>query len=303
MLARNTMNAVGAVGLAVLMAGCTMSVDQVKQSATPGGEWEAVFTSPPQGNTFTEALARDYKVLAVFENDMMFDYLDADTYAKRSLMAEGGEAPEPFVLSDWNLPEDHIPALTEARATIESMFAQGVRENYPAEAARLQTSYDCWVEQQEENHQFDHIALCREHFNEALANLRTAMAPKPEPEPVPAAAPPPQPTFADSYVVYFPFDSSELSATAMTTLGEVVEALQSLNAGASIIGHTDTSGPPAYNQALSERRANAVTDILLDAGIRPAVVTTEGRGEEDLAVPTEDGVREERNRRAVINIR
>ena len=109
--------------------------------------------------------------------------------------------------------------------------------------------------------------------------------------------------FQDSYIVYFNFDSVDLGEQARGTVTEVVKALQAQNAGASIIGYTDTSGSAAYNKTLSERRSKAVSDMLLQAGIRPAVVTTEGRGETDLAKPTADGKKEPANRRAVINIR
>lgn len=46
-----------------------------------------------------------------------------------------------------------------------------------------------------------------------------------------------------------------------------------------IIGHTDNTGEAGYNQTLSERRANAVADVLLDAGIPFSRVATIGRGE------------------------
>ncbi|EEX09442.1 inner membrane lipoprotein YiaD [Ruegeria lacuscaerulensis ITI-1157] len=46
-----------------------------------------------------------------------------------------------------------------------------------------------------------------------------------------------------------------------------------------IIGHTDSDGDAGYNQALSERRASAVADILHANGVSYARITTIGRGE------------------------
>ncbi len=46
-----------------------------------------------------------------------------------------------------------------------------------------------------------------------------------------------------------------------------------------IVGHTDSDGDAGYNQRLSERRANAVADILLGAGVRFNRIQTYGRGE------------------------
>ena len=46
-----------------------------------------------------------------------------------------------------------------------------------------------------------------------------------------------------------------------------------------IIGHTDSTGEASFNQTLSERRANAVADVLLDAGIPLRRISTIGQGE------------------------
>ena len=46
-----------------------------------------------------------------------------------------------------------------------------------------------------------------------------------------------------------------------------------------IIGHTDNTGDAAFNQTLSVDRANAVADVLLEAGIPVARISTVGRGE------------------------
>jgi hypothetical protein len=53
-------------------------------------------------------------------------------------------------------------------------------------------------------------------------------------------------------------------------------------------GHTDTSGPEAYNIALSLRCANAVKDALVREGVPAAAITVIGRG--GLLIPTADGV-------------
>jgi hypothetical protein len=70
----------------------------------------------------------------------------------------------------------------------------------------------------------------------------------------------------------------------------------------SVIGHTDTSGSPQYNQELSERRAAAVERELVRLGVPATSITTIAQGQEDLLVPTADGVREPRNRRVEIVI-
>lgn len=46
-----------------------------------------------------------------------------------------------------------------------------------------------------------------------------------------------------------------------------------------IVGHTDSDGDAGYNQTLSERRANAVAGVLLNAGVPGSRIQTFGRGE------------------------
>jgi outer membrane protein OmpA-like peptidoglycan-associated protein len=70
----------------------------------------------------------------------------------------------------------------------------------------------------------------------------------------------------------------------------------------TIVGHTDTSGSAAYNQRLSVRRANVVEETLVAMGARREAISVSGVGESDLAVQTGDGVKEPKNRRAVVTL-
>ena len=67
-----------------------------------------------------------------------------------------------------------------------------------------------------------------------------------------------------------------------------------------VTGHADTSGSVRYNQRLSDRRARHVADALVHMGVPAQTVAFGGVGENDLAVPTPDGVREPRNRRVTV---
>ena len=69
-----------------------------------------------------------------------------------------------------------------------------------------------------------------------------------------------------------------------------------------VVGHTDSSGAASYNQALSQRRAKDARDELVRQGIESARITSEGKGESELAVQTGDGVKEQLNRRTEILI-
>lgn len=128
----------------------------------------------------------------------------------------------------------------------------------------------------------------------------TQPAPQPAAQPAPAPAPAPAPV-TRNFTVFFDWDSSELTADAREVLSNVVEnARQGSVTAIEVIGHADTSGPADYNQRLSVRRAEAVREYLISQGMPTGQVDIAGRGENDLLVPTPDGVREPSNRRGVI---
>jgi hypothetical protein len=104
-----------------------------------------------------------------------------------------------------------------------------------------------------------------------------------------------------SYLVFFGFDEAALSSEARSVVAEAARSYRSTGtAQVTVTGHTDTSGSAEYNQALSERRAAAVAAELVRQGVPADSIVTVGRGENDLLVPTGDGVREPQNRRVEI---
>lgn len=110
-------------------------------------------------------------------------------------------------------------------------------------------------------------------------------APPAPPPPAPAPPPPmaePAPEPGEKIVlrgVNFDFDKSNIRPDAAVILDEAVRILSGTNAPVSIEGHTDWIGTDAYNQGLSERRANAVRDYLVQNGISPSRLSTSGYGE------------------------
>ena len=100
--------------------------------------------------------------------------------------------------------------------------------------------------------------------------------------------------------LYFNFDKAENKSGVDLT--KVREVLQSCSVSSiSVTGHTDRSGSQAYNQPLSERRANVIKAEIASWGLIDGnAITTRGAGENELAFYTEDGVKEQLNRRAEV---
>lgn len=134
-----------------------------------------------------------------------------------------------------------------------------------------------------------------------------AAPPPPPPPPRPAPAPQPQPQAqacpVSEFVVYFEWDRSALNQAALETVDAAVARARQCNVNSAVVvGHTDTSGSPAYNEELSERRASIVRDAMVARGFAAGAIRTEARGEGALARPTADGVREPLNRRTAVTI-
>ena len=115
--------------------------------------------------------------------------------------------------------------------------------------------------------------------------------------------PPPEMEGPGQYRVFFAFDRANLSDADRQIIIQAAEDYRRTGtARITATGHTDTSGSAAYNLELSQRRAEAVASELVRQGVPATDIVTIGRGEEDLLVPTADGVREPRNRRVEIVI-
>lgn len=107
----------------------------------------------------------------------------------------------------------------------------------------------------------------------------------------------------DMFTVYFGFDKSSLDAAAMQVVDQAAARYAHTGtANVVVAGHTDKSGSPDYNQALSARRADAVRAALERKGVPASSITVQADGESDPAVATADGQREGRNRRVVISM-
>jgi len=102
--------------------------------------------------------------------------------------------------------------------------------------------------------------------------------------------------------VHFAFDSSEILPQAEVNLRSLGQALQSPQLAAyqiRIEGHTDSTGPAAYNVGLSHRRANSVKEYLVQHfGIDAERLLTDGLGEDEPITSNDTREGRRKNRRA-----
>ncbi len=98
--------------------------------------------------------------------------------------------------------------------------------------------------------------------------------------------------------IYFDFDSSNIKPESYAVLNSIVAMfIEDANVRIQIAGHTDSDGSNAYNQSLSERRAQSVYSYLVDHGVQASRLTTVGYGETQPVVPNTSSANKALNRR------
>lgn len=102
--------------------------------------------------------------------------------------------------------------------------------------------------------------------------------------------------------VLFAVDSAELTSEADSTLQEAATQLGSYSGGeVSVVGHTDDVADDAYNQDLSQRRAQAVADRLGQlTDLSAFTVAVSGKGESEPRVPNDSDENRQLNRRVEV---
>ncbi|WP_411392142.1 OmpA family protein [Pseudomonas sp. MPB23] len=111
-----------------------------------------------------------------------------------------------------------------------------------------------------------------------------AVAPAPTPAPAPEPTPEPEAPVAQvvrvELDVKFDFDKAVVKPNSYGDVKNLADFMKQYPAThVEVAGHTDSVGPDAYNQKLSQRRADAVKQVLVKDGVAPNRVTSVGYGE------------------------
>ncbi len=113
----------------------------------------------------------------------------------------------------------------------------------------------------------------------------------------------------DSLLVSFPanvtfgVDSAAIRPGFYRTLDDVSGTLNRYpQSYLDVVGHTDSTGSEAYNQALSERRADSVSNYFRSRGVEPARIASYGMGETQPVASNADSYGRQQNRRVELRI-
>jgi len=101
--------------------------------------------------------------------------------------------------------------------------------------------------------------------------------------------------------IHFDFDKAEVNASGRDILDHAVKVLRdNPDLHVTVEGHTDSVGSAAYNQKLSERRAQAVKRYLVRQGIESNRISAEGYGKSRPIASNDTDEGRAQNRRAEI---
>lgn len=249
---------------------------------------EALRTAPLTGSAFEMALARHY--LTFSEQELKrYNWWNSKYFADKGLQAAYGKAAGPEAPSVWDIPAASRDELLNAHQTLTKKLTDRFKKQSPESAANAQFYFDCWVAEQEKNTDTKAIATCRDGFLDQLD----------ETDPPIAQGGP----LATSFMLHFPWDSSEAEGLALDELAEMARTIKRhRNYRIIINGHADRSGSDDYNMKLSQQRADFIRQVLIGRGVPSARVDYYAFGESDPKIETADGTREHENRRVEIFI-
>ena len=101
--------------------------------------------------------------------------------------------------------------------------------------------------------------------------------------------------------INFDFDSAQIRPDSELVLQELFDGLQADSEASIVIeGHTSSEGSDAYNQGLSERRAQSVVDDLVRRGIEAGRISAVGKGEAEPIASNDDESGRSLNRRVEV---
>ncbi len=147
-----------------LLAGCATDIQQMREVQPTGGKLPLPRRWPPNNRDFVMLRGRR-------------DVSTGRTPTTSPARAWRRRAARSSFPRNWRAGicrPTRSPELADCPQPPDRGSTVAPRDSNPAIAARAQARFDCWVEQQEENHQADHIAACRTDFLKRDGGTRAA---------------------------------------------------------------------------------------------------------------------------------
>lgn len=231
----------------------------------------------PTGSEFSKALTEQYKDRANKSQYQNYNYDQAYRNADRGLDASVGAVVKPYSTDEFNIPESMLPEIAKARIDLDKALSDGAREATPREAALAQAKFDCWVEDAAKTWLPELYQECRQEFYAAFKQMGAMRG-----EPVDAAGttigqPDAVDTNANRFMLFFGTAGAKLTASTATSLDQIAQIIKQRQPKlVRIEGHSDASGSKKSKQAISDKRAIAVSEALIQRGVNPQVINTKG---------------------------
>ena len=181
---------------------------------------------------------------------------------------------------DWFFEDDDEVVEVAVEEEIEEEFDEEFDEEFNEE-------FD-----EEFNEEFDEEF--EEEFDEEFEDLEEEFGEKYGDEPSDKQ---PSGTALPRAIVYFDYKSTVVPATSLNLLQLHSQYLINSGASVTLVGHSDAVASSRYNKEFALKRAQAVAEILVQMGVSPSNITTESRGEEELAVEGDSPYANAMNRR------
>jgi OmpA-OmpF porin, OOP family len=282
-------------GCAMLLGACTTDLQKM------------VAAQAPAGTDFTRALSADYRALATGQWKDQVDFTGSEHFARKAMASGRGEAVAPDTIAAYGPSVRLQPEVVGARARLVTALQGDAPARIPAAASRAQVSFDCWLDETADPIMAVEGAWLQNKVQNCRSDFETAMSALEAKRPVAAAPAAIAPSGAPvaprqlSYLTFFDYDRSTVSPEASAVLRDAGDNIR--RGGVSritVTGNADSSGTLVYNQALSQRRADAVRAVLVRDGVPANQIVTVARGETQPLVAAADGAREPQNRNVAI---
>ena len=203
---------------------------------------------------------------------------------------------------DYRGPYSYYPpALVDADRSLDEARTAGKDKACPAEFDAAKDMVDKAYQVYLACHTQEAIDMANEAMGKikALCPAKPVADMKPEPKPQPVPPPPPPPIVerhqelaarvVDRLTIHvnFDFDKSNVKKTDDAELQKAIDFVRKYpGAKVELAGYTDGIGTEQYNQKLSERRAEAVKQYLINVGaVDKATITAKGYGKSSPIAP------------------